>query len=123
MVDRPWSYAAYNAALHEAERLAGVARVKYRAAHGFRRGVAGNVAELTGSEKLAAEWIGDKSVRVVREHYLPERQKQLHAIADRLGAADRSPNAARSSESETPSNAIGTQERVPAEELSDVAEG
>jgi integrase len=84
---QPWSYQAYVAQLHAAEVRAGIDPVKYKAAHAFRRGVAGDVHAMTGSEKQAADWIGDKSVKVVREAYLLEREAQLRDIADRLPAA------------------------------------
>lgn len=81
----PWTYAAYNKALREAEERAGVPHIKYRAAHGFRRGSAGNVYELTGDDKAAADWIGDSSTRVVRKHYLLTRPEVMDDVAKRLG--------------------------------------
>jgi integrase len=86
--DRPWTYAAAVARLHDAERLAGIAPVKWRGAHGFRRGIAGDVYEQTGSEKAAAEYIGDKSVRIVSDKYLLEREGRLRTIADQLEGRD-----------------------------------
>lgn len=82
--DRPWGYASYNGALHEAEAAAGIKRQKYTAAHAFRRGVAGDVKDATGSDKDAADYIGDKSVRVVRDHYLMVREERLRDMAERL---------------------------------------
>lgn len=82
--DQPYGYAAYNRALHEAEKRAGLTPVKFKAAHAFRRGAAGNVHSLTGSTKAAADWIGDKSVKVVEKHYLLERQEELRRTAGLL---------------------------------------
>jgi integrase len=83
--DEPWTYSAYNTALHQAETKAGVPHIKHRAAHGFRRGIAGDVHKRTGSEKIAADWIGDSSVRVVRKHYLLSREEDMDDVAKRLG--------------------------------------
>lgn len=80
-----WTYQAFARALHAAERRAGMTPVKYRGAHGFRRGVAGDVHARTGSSKKAAEWIGDKSVKVVEKHYLLEREEELRKTADLVG--------------------------------------
>ena len=63
-------------------QAAKVPHVLYRGAHGFRRGVAGNVHSATGSSKKAADWIGDKSTRVVEKHYLKTRQDDLSATAE-----------------------------------------
>lgn len=80
--DIPWSYAAFNGALRRAEKAAGIVHVDYRAAHGFRRGIAGDVHAKTGSSKKAAEWIGDKSTRIVEKHYILRRDDELRATAD-----------------------------------------
>lgn len=79
--DRPFGFQAYTRALHEAEKRAGVPHIKYRAAHGFRRGIAKDIYDLTGSEHKAAEWLGDKSVKVVKESYLLEREESQRALA------------------------------------------
>lgn len=81
----PYTYQAYVRALHEAEKRAGMTAVRYRGAHGFRRGIAGDVHAKTGSSKRAAEWIGDKSVKVVERHYLLEREEELRKTADMIG--------------------------------------
>lgn len=83
--DRPYGFQAYTRALHEAERRADVTVIKYRAAHGMRRGIAKDVYELTGSEHKAAEWLGDKSVRVVKDSYLLEREDSQRALAQLVG--------------------------------------
>jgi integrase len=89
--DRPWGFQAYTYALHEAEGRSGVPVIKYRGAHGFRRGISGDIYDATGSEKAAADWIGDRSLKVVRKHYLLERDeemKRLAKVAAATGAND-----------------------------------
>ena len=84
-VDKPYTYQAYNEALHAAEKRAGVTPVRYRAAHGFRRGISGDIHAKTGSSKKAAEWIGDKSVRIVERHYILTREEELRKTAELVG--------------------------------------
>jgi integrase len=83
--DRPYTFQAYTYALHGAEKRAGVPHIKYRAAHGMRRGIAKDIYDLTGSEHKAAEWLGDKSVRVVKESYLLEREDSMRELASLAG--------------------------------------
>lgn len=75
--EAPYTYSALNRALRKAETRAGILHRDYRATHGHRRGVAGDIHEITGSEKKAAAYIGDKSIEVVRDHYLLEREQDL----------------------------------------------
>lgn len=86
--DQPWTYQAFCKALHDAERRAGMTPIKWRGAHGFRRGIAGDVHAKTGSSKKAAEWIGDKSVKVVERHYLLEREAEQRKTAEMVGGED-----------------------------------
>lgn len=79
--EKPWTYSAFNAWIRVAETRAGIAHIKFRGAHGKRRGIAGDVFDATESEKAAAEWIGDKSVRVVRDRYLLGRNERLQRTA------------------------------------------
>src|SRR5690348_6506829 len=83
--EKPYTYAAFWQQLQGAEARAGITHVKYRAAHGHRRGVAGDVHRMTGSSKDAADYIGDKSVRVVETHYLLEREEALRELAGKIG--------------------------------------
>jgi integrase len=85
LAGKPWTYQAYAKALHDAEARAGIDAVKYRAAHGFRRGIAGDVHAATGSSKTAAEWIGDKSVKIVERHYILSRDEELRKTATLVG--------------------------------------
>jgi len=77
----PYTYQAYNQALRTAEDHAGVVHKKYRAAHGYRRGVATDIHALTGSTRAAADWIGDKSVKIVDAHYIQTRDEELRKYA------------------------------------------
>jgi hypothetical protein len=74
----PWTYQAMNAALRAlCDRCDPVVPwVKGRAFHGFRKHAAGEVHRLTGSERAAADWIGDTDVKVVRRHYLKKRAEE-----------------------------------------------
>jgi site-specific recombinase XerD len=83
----PWTYQAANQALRELCVRAGVAWKKGRALHGFRKHAAGEVHRVTGSERAAADWIGDKSVTVVRRHYLKKRAEEQRAVAEKLGVS------------------------------------
>jgi hypothetical protein len=82
----PWTYQAMNAALRAlCDRCEPVVPwVKGRAFHGFRKFAAGEVAELTGSERAAADWIGDTDVKVVRKHYLKKRAEAQREVAQQL---------------------------------------
>jgi integrase len=85
--DRPWTYAAYIGQLHAAEKRAGLDPALFRGAHAFRRGIAGDVHAATGSEKAAADWIGDKSLTTVRDSYLLEREEEMRKTATLVGAS------------------------------------
>lgn len=91
--DAPYTYQAYIGQLHAAEKAAGIAPIKYRGAHGFRRGIAGDVHSATGSSKKAADWIGDRSIKIVERHYLLGRADELRATADLVTANATNPNA------------------------------
>jgi len=79
--DEPWSYQAANLALRRAERAAGVPHVKYRAFHGVRRTVAGNVRAETGDPVLGLFWVGDRDMKQATK-YIKQRLAELQAIAD-----------------------------------------
>ncbi len=86
VADKPWTYSAYIAALRIAEKAAGVPHIKYRGAHGWRRGAAGTVLELTGNVKDAMEWIGDKDLRQGQK-YLLGRSDRMATVAGQLKEA------------------------------------
>jgi hypothetical protein len=63
--------------------------VKGRAFHGFRKHAAGEVHRLTGSERAAADWIGDTDVKVVRRHYLKKRAEEQRGVAEQLNTSSK----------------------------------
>jgi integrase len=67
-------------ALVLAERRAGVQHQPYRAMHGFRRAVAGDVAHATRDAKLALDYIGDVDLKMAR-NYLKRRDERLDVAA------------------------------------------
>ncbi|MEB3198432.1 MAG: site-specific integrase [Candidatus Sericytochromatia bacterium] len=77
----PYTYQAFWYHLRAAERATGVTHQPYRAAHGFRRMAAGNVAEGTGDPWLGVQWIGDTDPRRAKE-YLKERADRMLQAAD-----------------------------------------
>jgi integrase len=81
-----WGYSAANYALRElCDRCQpAVDWVKGRAFHGFRKHSAGEIHRLTGSERSAADWIGDKDVKVVRKHYLKKRAEEQRGVAQKI---------------------------------------
>ncbi len=83
----PWTYQAANQALKSlAARCNPPIAWKHGCAfHGFRKWSAGEVHRLTGSERAAADWIGDKSIEVVRGSYLKKRAEEQRAVAGQLG--------------------------------------
>ncbi len=85
---KPWTYQAFVAALHDAEARAGITAIKWRGAHGFRRGISGDIHAATGSSKKAADWIGDRSVKIVEKHYLLERAEEMRKTANLVGGGD-----------------------------------
>ena len=112
--NQPWTYQALNQALRELCTRAldaegkPVAWVKGRGLHGFRKFAAGEVHRLTGSERAAADWIGDKDVKVVRKHYLKKRAEEQRAVAGLLGAAAPNRNAtATDTKTRTPRGKAG----------------
>jgi len=81
--DGAYSVGAYWRMLRSAEDAAGVAHVRRRAAHGFRRMAAGNVNALTGNPVEAMQWIGDRDLAMA-QRYLKERPERQQAIASGL---------------------------------------
>lgn len=83
---QPWTYQALNQALRTlcARCTPPVAWVKGRALHGFRKYAAGEIHRITGSERGAADWIGDKSVQIVRKHYLKKRAEEQRSVAGQM---------------------------------------
>lgn len=63
-------------AIHRAEKRAGVAQVKWRAGHGFRRGLMGDLADATGDVAFALQAIGDRDLRMA-QHYRVRRDDRV----------------------------------------------
>jgi integrase len=63
-------------ALRKAETHAGVPHVPFRAVHGFRRGVAGDVARASGDAWLGVQFIGDRDPDRIADYVL-ERGDEL----------------------------------------------
>jgi integrase len=97
---KPYAHQPYLAALHKAEQRAGLTPVRYKGSHAFRRGVAGDIHARTGSSKKAADWIGDKSVRIVDQHYLLERQDELRKTAVLIAEPNQTQRTLKRSDSE-----------------------
>ena len=75
-----WTAQALWLALTKAERRGGVRHLPYRAMHGFRRAIAGDVLELARDLKLALDWIGDVDLGMARR-YLRPRDPRLEEAA------------------------------------------
>lgn len=80
----PYTYQALNYQLRHAAKRAGVRWVPYRAMHGFRRMVLGNVLALTGNLTRAGQWIGDTDARTLSRSYVRERPEELRDVAEGL---------------------------------------
>lgn len=70
-------------ALHAAEKRAGVTHHLGRGAHGLRRLLAGEVAELTGDAVHAMQAIGDRDIRMA-QRYIKKRDDRLVRTFDTL---------------------------------------
>jgi integrase len=93
--DRPYSYQAFNQALRSAAARAGVEWIDYRALHGFRRMVVGNVLAATGNLVRAGQYIGDSDVRTLQRSYVRERPEQLRDVADAMRIPEARPKRQR----------------------------
>lgn len=72
-------------AIHRAETRAGVPQVKWRAGHGFRRGLVGDLADETGDVAFALQAIGDRDLRMA-QHYRTRRDDRIaEAVEARAG--------------------------------------
>lgn len=72
---RPYTLVGLEKTLVAAEQRAGVPHLKGRGVHGFRRGVAGDVYDATGSAEQAMEAIGDSVGQAVK--YLKTRKGRV----------------------------------------------
>ncbi len=73
-------------ALRQAEVRAGILHLPLRALHGFRRGVAGDVARASGDAWLGVQFIGDRDPDRIAE-YVQDRSDALEGAAALLDRA------------------------------------
>ena len=59
---------------------AGVPHIRNRGAHGFRRMIAGDLVDATGSNAHAMEAIGDRSVKMAETYVLRRRGRKAQAM-------------------------------------------
>lgn len=74
-------------ALQDAEKRAGIPKIKGRAGHGLRRMLAGDVAAATGNALLALRSIGDRDVRMA-DRYVQGRDDEMRGA---FGMLDKAP--------------------------------
>jgi integrase len=72
-------------AIHRAERRAGVEQVKWRAGHGFRRGLMGDLVDQTGDVTLALQAIGDRDLRMAGHYRVRRNDRVAAAVQERAG--------------------------------------
>ncbi len=87
-------------ALTKAEKRAGVPHRPFRAVHGFRRGVAGDVARGSGDAWLGVQYIGDRDPDRIAE-YVQEREDALEGAVAMLDRAWAVPTPEREPETVT----------------------
>jgi integrase len=81
-----YTYQSAWIALRKAETRAGVAHLAFRAFHGGRRMVVGNVYDATGDDEAAMHWIGDRDLKQKRS-YLKRRTERLESARDAMEEA------------------------------------
>lgn len=69
-------------ALHSAEERAGVESIRWRAGHGFRRGLVGDLVDETGDVTLALQAIGDRDLSMANR-YRVKRHDRVDAALER----------------------------------------
>jgi integrase len=84
----PYTIQALWWAIRKAETRADVTRQRGRAGHGFRRLLAGNVAEESGDAKLAMDAIGDRDMRML-SRYVQVRDERLRKVFAALDNPER----------------------------------
>lgn len=78
---KPVSYSSLHTALSELETLAKVKHSPYRAFHGFRRKVVGDVGERTGNRALGMEYVGDVDLGQLKSYDRRESARIKEAAA------------------------------------------
>lgn len=72
-------------AIHRAEERVGVQSIAWRAGHGFRRGLVGDLVDQTGDVTLALQAIGDRDLSMAT-HYRTKRNDRVDAaVQERAG--------------------------------------
>lgn len=70
-------------AIHAAEERGGVERKKWRAGHGFRRGLVGDLIDETGDPTLALQAIRDRDPRMLQNYRVRRNDKVDTAVQQR----------------------------------------
>ena len=76
---QPVSYSSMHHALGELERLAKVPHRDYRAFHGFRRKVVGDLGERLGDRAAGLEFVGDTDVKQLASYDRREGERMRKA--------------------------------------------
>jgi len=71
--------------IHRAEARAAVPTIRWRAGHGFRRGLVGDLVDSTGDVTLALQAIRDKDLRMAPRYRVRRNDKVDAAIQQRAG--------------------------------------
>jgi site-specific recombinase XerD len=95
-----YSAQSLNTALKGAEAKADITHKRGRGAHGFRRMLAGNVAQATGDMMLGLNAIGDTDPRMAVK-YLKQRDDRMEKVFADLDDAEKAAEAAESSPKES----------------------
>ncbi len=80
-----YSIQSLTAAIHRAEKRAGIDPIKWRAGHGFRRGLVGDLIDQTGDPTLALQAIGDRDLSMLQHYQSKRRDKVDGAVQQRAG--------------------------------------
>jgi integrase len=71
--------------IHRASERAGVPYIRYRAGHGFRRGLMGDLVDQTGDVTLALQAIGDRDLKMANHYRLRRNDRVDAAVQERAG--------------------------------------
>jgi integrase len=80
----PYSYSSLHYQWRQAEDKAGIDHERYRAVHGGRRTVVGNVGEATGDRMLGLEYVGDTDPKMLK-HYDKRSAERIRKAAEHVG--------------------------------------
>lgn len=78
-------------AIHRAEQRAGVPSIRWRAGHGFRRGLVGDLADATGDVQFALQAIGDRDPRMAGRYRVRRNDRiatEVRGRAERIAGED-----------------------------------